>query len=244
MKRVVCIVMALVLLLALACPAFAAENHFVPSITYKPSPDIIPVADEEGNEYLGVIRNAEGEIVDYVDHSCIVLTPVAHVWDEEKDIPEEVEELLLFVHSELNEEGKDLPYEKFDAGLDPANMVIRDLFDVRWNCEEHPEMVLPDGVYFEITFDLGVMPDVEIFAMTYDEEGKDWHPIVKTVNNGDGTVTCTFEHLCAVAFAMPVAAASVPQTEPQSTSFAWGWLVAFAVAAVAVVVMMTKKKKA
>ena len=34
--------------------------------------------------------------------------------------------------------------------------------------------------------------------MTYNDG--QWEPIRETRNNGDGTVTCLFEHLCPVAF--------------------------------------------
>jgi hypothetical protein len=88
-----------------------------------------------------------------------------------------------------------IPYDKHEANLDATNMVIRDLFDARWLCEEHRAMIEKEGFVFELTFDLGVVADTQIFVMTYDEDTEQWDPIVKTVNNGDGTVTCTFEHL-------------------------------------------------
>ena len=41
-----------------------------------------------------------------------------------------------------------IPYEKHEADLDPANMVIRDLFDARWVCEEHRAMIEKEGYTF------------------------------------------------------------------------------------------------
>lgn len=216
-------------------------RNFVPSITYKPYPEIVPV--ENGDEaYIGVIRDQNGEILDYIGHECLEITPIAHVWDDEVEVPEEVEKLLLFVYEALNDGSMKLPYEKHEADLDPANMVIRDLFDARWVCEEHPEMLEENGITFEIVFDLGVVADAEIYVMTYDEETKEWSPVVDAVNNGDGTVTCTFEHLCAVEFSMPVAAAAVSTEEAQSPNVL-PWIIVLIVAAAAVVCVVIAKNK-
>ena len=250
MKRIICLVTVLVLSLSLAIPVFAAEadSGFVPSITYKPNPEIIPVEGEDGEEYIGVIRNEGGEIVDYVGHGCLRITPIAHVWDEEIEVPKVIEELLLFVYEKLNDGSMEIPYEKHESDLDAANMVIRDLFDARWVCEEHRAMLEKEGYVFELTFDLGVVADAQIFVMTYDEATGEWDPIIKTVNNGDGTVTCTFAHLCAIEFSMPVAAASVPTDNPTDnaqTPKVLPWIIAqiAALAGVAGVVVSKKKKK-
>ena len=40
MRKIICLLCVLVLCLSLACPAFAAQNTFVPSITYKDTPDV------------------------------------------------------------------------------------------------------------------------------------------------------------------------------------------------------------
>ena len=53
MKKIICFVVVLVMCLSLAAPAFATENGFVPSITYKPEPEIVPVEDEEVSKQVG-----------------------------------------------------------------------------------------------------------------------------------------------------------------------------------------------
>lgn len=243
MKKVLALFVAILIIGSLAISAFATENGFVPSITYKPNPEIVPVEDKVGGESIGVIRDENGEIIDYVDHGCLLITPIAHVWDDEIDVPEDVERLLTFVYEELNSNNMVVPYEKHGANLDPANMVIRDLFDARWSCEEHRAMIEKDGVVFEITFDLGVVADAQIYVMTYDEDTKEWSPIVNAVNNGDGTVTCTFEHLCAIEFSMPLVAATVPVDEAPSVNV-MPWIVVLVLAAVAVVgIVIARNKK-
>ena len=251
MRKVICMMIAIVLCLGLVAPTYASEAGFVPSITYKPIPTIVSVADENGNEFAGVIRNEQGEIVDYIEHSCISIVPVAHIWEEGIEVPETIADLLLYVYNELKAGTKKIPYEKHEADLDPANMVIRDLFDVQWTCEEHPSMIEAEGVTLDITFDLGVVADAQIFVMTYDEAAKEWNPIVKTVNNGDGTVTCTFEHLCVVELSMltapvaPAASTAAPAEDAQEPANLLPWIIALGLAVVAfvVVLVVSKNKK-
>ena len=242
MRKLICMLIALVMCLTIAAPAYAAESDFVPSITYKPNPEIVPVENEEGREFIGVIRDENGDIIDYVDFGCLVFAPIAHVWDDETEVPADVKRLLTFVYEELNSGDMEIPYDKHEADLDSSNMVIRDLFDARWACEDHGEMIEEEGVTFEITFDLGVVADTTIYVMTYDEEANEWSPIVNTVNNGDGTVTCTFEHLCVIAFSMPIAAATVPVEDVPSINV-WPWILLLLVAAVAVVCIGVAKSK-
>lgn len=242
MKKFVCMLLALAVCLTLVAPVFA-EDSFVPSITYKPEPEIIPVVDENGEEHTGIIiRNEDGEVVGYVDEGCLAITPVAHIWDNEEEVPAVVEKLLRFVYEGLNSGELNIPYEKHGEDLDASNMVVRDLFDARFYCEECPEMLEPKGIVMELTFDLGVVPEAQIYAQSYDEATGEWSPVVKTVNNGDGTVTCTFEHLCAIAFSMAVAPTQAPVEEPEAPN-TWLWLLVLIAAVVLIVVFVIGKNK-
>ena len=244
MRKLICMMIALVMCLTIAAPAYATENGFVPSITYKPSPEIVPVVGEDGEEYIGIIRSKDGEIIDYVGHGCLLITPVAHVWDEEIDVPTEIEQLLIKVYNALNDGSMKIPYDKHEADLDAANMVIRDLFDARWICEEHKAMVEEEGVTLEITFDLGIVADTEVFVMTYDETADEWDPIVKAVNNEDGTITCTFEHLCAIEFSVPLnnVDGNRPQTGDTTNIGLWIAIMAAAATMLVAIIVIGKKK--
>lgn len=244
MKKIICLLIVLAVCFSLTAPVFAEDEGFVPSITYKPSPEIVTVTDDEGGEAIGMIINDKGEVLDYVDHGCLLITPIAHVWDPEEEVPEDVEQLLTFVYGELNENKMEIPYDKHE-GLDLTGkkMVIRDLFDARWACEEHRAMVEDKGILFKITFDLGVAADTPIYVMTYDEETKEWEPVVETVNNGDGTVTCTFEHLCAIEFSMPMAVAAAPGDAASMPIWPWILLLVLAVAAIIVIISRKNKKE-
>lgn len=244
MRKFICAVLVLLLCMSVILPA-AADEGFVPSITYKPEPELVNVVGPDGKEYVGVIKDANGEIISYVDHGCLLITPIAHVWDDEIVVPEDVERLLLFVYNSLSDGSMQIPYEKHGEELDPADMVIRDLFDARWGCTEHPKMLEPEGVVVEITFDLGVVAEAQIFVQTYDEAADQWDPIVKTVNNGDGTVTCTFEHLCAIEFSMLRAGAApvTVQTETKPAVLPWIILLILALVAVAAIIIVKSRKK-
>jgi len=240
MKKVLSILVAMLLCVSLVLPAYAAEDiGFVPSITYKPAPEIVPVYDENGNPYIAVIKDENGDVIDLVEAGCLIVTPIAHVWDEEIFVPKEIEDLLLYLYTSLNDGSMEIPYEKHDAGLVSENMAIRDLFDARWGCEEHPKMLAPKGVVLELTFDLGIMPDVEVFVQSYDEATGIWEPIVSTVNNGDGTLTCVFEHLCGIEFSVEI------ERTPEKAGFnAMPWVVLLILAAAALVgILVVKKKK-
>lgn len=197
MKKIVTVLLALALLLGLACPVFAAEGGFVPSISYKAEPDVV---ETEGA--VAIIRDANGEVADYVKAGCLLITPLADAMDEKKDVPEEIRELLTGLYEALTAGEMTIPYEKHEADLKADQMAIRDLFDIRFTCEEHKAMMEQEGYTLEITFDLGVAKNLELNTMAYDEETEEWNPIVSTTNNQDGTVTFVFDELCAVEFSV------------------------------------------
>ena len=153
------------------------ENEFVSSITYKGSPELIEAKDADGNDLL----------------DCLVVVPVA----EAEKLPEDKREVLEKVYEELVNGTMVLPYEKVE-GIDADKMVIRELLEVYFVCdEEHkPEYVL--------TFDLGVEADDILVAMAYveGEEDFEWVPAIEVINNGDGTVTFKFEKLCPIAISI------------------------------------------
>lgn len=241
MKKVICLIAAILTSVSLACPAWAAESGFVPSISYKTSPEIVPAQDDQGGEAYGVLRDADGNIIAHLEHGCLKITAVADALDEKVSIEDEIRNRLLFVYNGLNDGTIGVPY---DAEHEENNVAIRDLFDIIWNCEEHKAMFEQEGVTLEITFDLGILEDVNICVMSYNESTGAWEPIVKAVNNGDGTVTCTFSHFCVVAFSM-ITEPSTAVTTASGGATTWivVFLLAAAVAAVAAVLILKSKKK-
>lgn len=239
MKRLVCYLLVLVMCACLTCSVFA--DQFVPSIGDKGAPTIVTIKDNDGNPAIGTVRNADGTVESYVYGPCLVVTPVSQATTS-TEIPDDAEALLLEVYAALSNGSMKLPYEKFGSNIDPTKMTIRDLYDATFLCEDHPVKLEPEGVTFEITFDLGVSEYTEVYTMTY--KNGEWNPIVSTKNNGDGTVTCVFEKLCPVAFSVYAGSGvPAPDTGDASNLALWTALLAVAAGALVLVVVLNNRKK-
>ncbi len=243
MKRILSLTLAVLMLAALALPTLAAENEFVPSITEKDAPEIVPVKDPaSGSDALGVICDNEGnDVTDYVTTLDLVVTPVSKV-DTSTAIPEEAAEELKEVYTALTDGTMKLPLEKLGDDIKAEEMVIRDLFSVAWVNEDMETEVNKPGVCTKITFRLNVKAADEVYCMTY--HNGQWDPVEKVTNNGDGTVTCLFEQKCPVAFIVRTAESSPKDGDVMGNYMGlWvGLLVASAAALVAVVVVGKNRK--
>ena len=248
MKKVICLLLAMMLCVGMALPALAVDDGFVPSVSYDPNPGIVPGVDPEGNDYIGIVYDENGDIIEYIERGCLLITPIAYLWDDTKVVSDEIRELLTYIHQGLEDETMVLPYELFEQKLYEANMAVIDIYDLRWTCEEHPIMLDPIGVVIDLTFDFNIDPNVELFVLAYDKDNDEWAPIVETVNNGDGTITCTLEELAPLAFTVKVDAVDdgAVETEaiPETGSNSVVWVVGLAVIVIcsAVVVVLKNKK--
>ena len=184
MRKLLCLLVSLVLCACMVLPALAAENSFVPSVTYKDGPG---VKDATMND----------EDVD----DCVVVTTIEEAENKSTDISQDDRDLLLEVYEELQNGNMELPLDD--------DYVIRDLVDVSFeyeDCreiEEHghkDEKLKEEGVTLTVTFELGVGPYEDVVVVAY-IDGQ-WVVIEDVTNNGDGTVTCVFEDICPVAFAV------------------------------------------
>lgn len=165
--------------------------------------------------------------------TCVVLTSIQQAREQTTDIFQESRDILLDLYEEISETslivrddpegetapdaaGETKPAEAMKLFFHDEEFVIREMVDVslrRGDCVEtthyHEEVLEIQGVTISVDFDLGVGPDVEVVVLTY-REGK-WTQVEKVTNNGDGTVTCVFEHFCPVIFCVP---ASTLEPEP------------------------------
>ena len=235
MKKLVSLLIALVLCLCAVAPVYASE--FVPSI---PEKDIVivPGEDDEGNPTIGRIIDKDGTPIAFVYLDCLVVTPISKAETAEK-IPDDARALLLSVYEQLVSGAMELPYHKFSENVDPSTMVIRDLVDISWLCEDHPALLASSEYYLELTFALGVDADVFVYVMNYKND--DWNPIASTTNNGDGTVTCLFRHLCPVSFSVSNVNYAPPQTGDTANLTLWITLMAVSVVALGALVVVLKK---
>jgi len=228
-KFIVCLVVML-LCMSLAAPAFATD--FTPSVENKPAPTLVPVLDEDGNPHPGVLKDKDGNVIGYLDEDCLVVTSVADA-DISVEIPKDAKNLLLWLYQQLMQGNMKMPYELHNPAYGPDDMVIRDMFDVTFLCDDHPVALEEVGIVLVLTFDIGVKAEDDVSVMTYKEEDGGFNDIHNIVNNGDGTVTCTFEHLCPVAFSVAVDG-EPGQTGDTNTISIWGIVALVALVAIAV----------
>lgn len=228
MKKVLSVILIVVFVMAMACSAYAEE--FVESVGAEDTPRIV----------RAVIKDiTTGEVLEEVPAGHLVVTSVAKA-PTSTEIPEAAREELLTVYEKLTDGSMTLPAEKINENLTAADLIIRDLFDASWICEAscHAEELAEEGIVLEIVFELDVEAEEVIHTMTYNDG--EWNPIVSTVNNGDGTVTCTFEHLCPVVFAVDTSNATTG--DPMSSQMIL-WVVILAVSAAALVTVIVIRRK-
>lgn len=182
MKKGIVAVALLAICLSLIYPALAAGDTFVPSISYKDGPEII-----------------KAELEPDAVEGCLVVTSLKGAAEKSTDISQESRDLLLEVYEKLSSGEMKLPMEE--------GFVVRELVDISWKqigCVEqehtHADDLAKEGVVVTIDLEMGVDANTDIVVYAY--RNGQWEPIESAKNNGDGTVTCVFEHFCPVAFAV------------------------------------------
>jgi hypothetical protein len=232
MRKVICLAAILALCVSLMCPAFAAEDTFVPSIGYKDGPGIIEV--EEG-----------------YDIKHLVVTSIKGAKEKTTDIYQEDRDLLLSVYQQLADGSMKLPLEGTGSmartgGLTKKYYVIRELVDVSFTtaCREsddgHKQKLAEDGVTISLKFHLGVDASTEVLVLTY-IDGQ-WDFIESVTNNGDGTLTCVFEDICPVAFVVRGQTGGSQTGDPAGQRLIL-WVCLMVASAGALTVMFVKRRK-
>ena len=222
MKKVISAVLVLVMIVAMATSAFAAQ--FVPSISYKGAP---------------TVKNATMTGVAGDVSSCLVVTSILGAQNKSTDVAQANRDLLLDVYNKLSNGSMSLPME--------GEYVIMDLVDVDFAAnacigknDGHQAALNKSDVSITITFETGVAASVELYVFQY--KGGQWKAVNAT-NNGDGTVTCVFDDFCPVAFAVDNS-----QDGPSQTGDAFGqnmglWVGLMVVSAGVLVVAVANRRK-
>lgn len=258
MKKILSVALAVVMMLTLSVSVMAASVEFVPSVTNKGAPKIVTTQDDNGRNVIGFVRDANNKVLTTEYEDCIVITPISEA-ETSTEIPTDSKETLLSVYNELNKEDSklsevcpelnDVVAKELGEGKTADDLVIRDLFDISEICGEMQTHLPVEGNYIDLTFDLSLASDTFIVAMVYVDG--EWKLVPKTVNNGDGTITCSFEEVCPVAFLVPAdveadTEAEVPVTGDSSQSNLILWIVVMAISLTAIAVLAViyfKKKK-
>lgn len=253
LKKVLSVVLSLCLVAALFVPAMAAE--FTPSVNSKPAPEVVPVEDEDGEEYAAIIYDENEDVVAYVPYGEIIVTPVS-----EKDkakyeiIKKNLEDALKQIY-----EAESLEYlcnqlkqavSEVDSSVDLRNLVVRDLFDVIVT-GIYADYMAVEGNHLSVTFDLSMSSDF-LMAVLHNVGGETWEAIMgNRLTRSGNTATCVFYSLSAVAFlvegdSLPVDpdGPSSPQTNGLiNSSNYYLWIAAGVVAAAGIAVIVVKSRK-
>lgn len=159
-------------------------SRFLPSVTYKNGPTI--------KEAILDGKDAGG---------CVIVTSLKEAEEKSTDLSQEDRDLLLDIYKQLEEGTMVLPLK--------GAYVIRDLVDVSFAYEactqdmshgKKDEHLGEKEILLSVTFELDVEADESVFVMTYVDE--EWILVSEVENNGDGTITCEFEDICPVVFAV------------------------------------------
>lgn len=230
MKKLISVLLVVVLCLALTCSVYAAEDDFVPSITYKAMPAFAAGTQaDDGCQVIGYAENGEGQqlVVHYEngsiyvdglhegevgeDHTCLVITPLAEA-ETGSEIPDASRERLLWVYEQILSMGMDFFADceelasaviaVLGQGASVEDLVVKELFDVSVLCDELEEYLEPAGTTICLDFDLGIEPGTFVSVVAF--KNGQWQMIEDVEVEADGSVTCTtYENFCPVAVLVP-----------------------------------------
>lgn len=266
MKKVIAILIAVVLLFSIGTTAFAA--NFTPSVEEKDAPTVVAPSEgsikqeikdqiKEEDTVAVIVHSKTDKVAKEVHESKLVVTSVAEK-DESKEIPKEAKEDLEKAYEVLSVKDKKIsqiiPADvskavtdtvKKEIGADKTadDLIVRDLFDVSLVCEESNELLIDEAHHLLLTFNLGVKKGEFVTTLKFNPETDKWETIRDTKNNGDGTVTCEFDHLCPIAFLVEKTDSNSAQTGDASVSLYVWVAIAAAAAALIVVLVVAKNKK-
>ena len=223
MKKLIVFAMVLMLCATMVLPVCAQE--FVPSITYKDGVDVAE-ATMDGQSVSG----------------CVEVTSIKEANDKTTDITQAARDLLLEVYNKLTDGSMKLPLE--------GDYVIVELVDISFAhnaCEEnaehdHVNCLNQDNTTITVKLD-NMNGNHELRAFTYNDG--QWTEIKNVVNNGDGTVTCEFEHFCPVAFCVEGDALEQgPATGDSSNLILWVGIMLAAAAGLVTVLTFNRRRAA
>lgn len=204
MKKVWCLVIVLVLALSMACSVFAADgsendDEFTSSVAVDSG--WVQYKDDSGKNIWGEIVTEDdlGGCISIIGEECILDVSVFEAMHNE-GVPAAIKDKLIDIYHAILGNDIEFPYDQIDSRLKPEYMVIRDLIDLSWLCDEHKEWDEKDGHYVKLTFNVGVKENLPVYAMVYN--GEEWVPAIDVVNNDDGTVTVIMEDIGMVAFSV------------------------------------------
>lgn len=240
MKKTISLLTAVIMVLCMAIPAFAAEDSFTPSVEVKGAPVIVPQAFD-GDMFDALVLDEDEEVIEGIDEVTeenpageIIVTAYSEIETADSRVNvvymEESYEEVLDAQSlkELNE-------------AIPEGMVVRDFFDI--TLVGTYENMFEEGKLLCIKFDLGVDANENIQVLTRCSDETGWQFVKSVTNNGDGTVTVIFHELCPVIFLTDSSDVKVESPATSDISTAALWFVTVLCGAGAICMLVTYKKR-
>lgn len=236
MKRTLLLVTVLALVFTAALPVWAAEDTFVPSITYKDGPEILEA-------------KMNGEDVT----ACLEVTSILQAQQKQTDIPQENRDLLMEVYQQLLANEMQLPLSQSSAQAVTAarttDYVVRELIDVSWrksDCVDlkhtHDEWLEKENTTLTVAFDAGIPGDVQPVVLVY-VDGQ-WVHAKSVENNGNKTLTVVFEDICPVAICVPRDVNDTPaDTGDALGRMLWLWVALLVICLAAAAYLLVNRRK-
>ena len=229
MRKVICALLALLLCLSVAAPAFAADVDFVPSIEYKDGP---------------TLGGAELDDIDVT--GCVVITTIEDAVNGTTDISPEERALLLDLYKKLSDSSDPM---KLPLDYDYTILELVDIsfkFDDCVNKEDHgdkEDQLGPDNK-LTVNLDVNIPKDAGVAIHVYVDG--EWQPVEDFSVNEDGSLTVNFDNIGPVAISVREGyTENPPQTGDQMGNSIVLWVALLAVSAVALVaVIVLSKRKA
>ena len=248
MKKVVVLLIAAALMVAMTLPAFAAG--FTPSVTAKSAPTVVPQIGPDGKEYDAIIHDANGDVVAYVSKGALIVTPLSRADAATAEIRSRLETAYLTIQSassliELNSQLAQT-IKEISPDISVDDLVVRDLFDVALMGDYD----LASGTTITIRFDLDA-DSALLLAVLGSQDGVTWSiiPNDDITRSGDYTVDLVLERLGVFAFLYDGGKLSVDPNGPKSPQTGGsaggsaGWLAVGGTGIFAAVVYFAKKKR-
>ena len=208
--------MLVIVMLTFAFTSVVSGAGFVPSVSYKPAPEIVDIVGHEHND-------------------CIIITPVAKV-EESKVLTVEKKKIFLEQYEKLSDPDTKISDLISDFKND---LVVKDLFDLTVICSELTEH-LKDGKTVDVVLRTPLANNTDIYSMIY-VNGK-WSKL-PVVNNGDGTITLTISDEGVIALLVPAESVDMeaPETGDNSKVIMWSVVMVAALALIIVLVFVNRR---
>ena len=195
-------------------PVFNNEGDFTPSVSGKPAPELEVTEGEDGEEYVGSVKdNAGTESVLIPNRNYIVVTaPVEKACNNDIQTYEhltwaydtilnaaDVSLLPADCHEGTIAEHLAQRLEELQLSLTADQLIVRDLFEIS-AYGEYLEYLHNENYYVEVTFKTDLNPDKTVIVL-HSADSVNWHvhPIEESIVHENGYITLKLYEMGTVA---------------------------------------------